>query len=66
MDIQSPHTYFSTTFKDIQPENRESLKVRADFDEHYQSLVLNVNGIELKPSEIKRLRDLLVALPLGE
>lgn len=50
----------------IQPENMEYLKVRADFDEHYQGLVLNINGIELKPSEIKRLRDLLIALPLGE
>ena len=64
MDYIQPHTYFSTSLADIDHENY--VKVRADFHSHHQTLILEVNGVELPKRAIKELRDLLNTLPLGE
>lgn len=63
MDITQPHTYFSEELRDLYGFR---LKVRADFDDHWQDLVLEVSMFELPKHQIKKLRDLLNTLPLGD
>lgn len=63
MNITQPHTYFNEELQDV---DGVRLKVRADFDEHWQDLVLQVSIFELPKHQIKKLRDLLNTLPLGD